>query len=237
VKQVAIGIDHGCALTGDERVSCWRRRLDPPEDGEVVAVVGVRKPRRISGEGCAVESDGHVVCWPTWRAPGDAKAPEARRIDANGDFEDVAGSAASGCAKRRDGTIWCWGDDTYGQAGQAPPRAVPAPAEVRGVESATLVALGAHHACALVADGDVLCWGDDSGGQLGDHDCHGAPWTEAPKKAGACVREKPARVPGVPPATQITAGRAHTCALARDGRAYCWGTYVTRGAGERAVVP
>jgi hypothetical protein len=52
------------------------------------------------------------------------------------------------CAVRTDGTVVCWGDNTYGQA-IAP----------LGLTSVTQVTTGDLHTCALKTDGTVVCWG------------------------------------------------------------------------------
>ena len=67
---------------------------------------------------------------------------------------------------------------------------------------------GAHHACARGAQG-LYCWGENTSGQLGD-----GSFTDqlAPKK-----------VPGSELWGSFALGRAHSCALDREGKAWCWG--------------
>lgn len=80
------------------------------------------------------------------------------------------------------------------------------------------VAAGGSHTCVLTAAGKVHCFGSALDGQLG----YGNAWAdraigddELPASVGHVAL--PAR------ATQIAAGRQHTCALLDGGQVFCWG--------------
>ncbi|MBI4408455.1 MAG: hypothetical protein HY561_02025 [Gemmatimonadetes bacterium] len=72
------------------------------------------------------------------------------------------------------------------------------------------ISAGGAHTCALTPAGRVYCWGSNTAGQLGAADT-------------AAVRPVPVPVAGRVLFLQLSAGGAHTCALATEGRAYCWG--------------
>ena len=55
-----------------------------------------------------------------------------------------------GCAIKRDGTVVCWGDNTYGQSNT--------PLGVKFIQ----VKAGQYFTVGLKEDGNILCWGDDS---------------------------------------------------------------------------
>jgi alpha-tubulin suppressor-like RCC1 family protein len=81
------------------------------------------------------------------------------------------------------------------------------------------VSAGESHTCAIANGGDVLCWGYNGGGQLGigtdlgPENCEGSPCST-----------RPVIVAGGLTFRQISAGgRFHTCAVATDNQAYCWG--------------
>ena len=76
---------------------------------------------------------------------------------------------------------------------------------------ASALAVGASHACALSADGGVFCWGRGLEGQLG-------VGPELPEM------RPPVAVSGTGNTfIAVAAGGSHTCALDRDGAAFCWG--------------
>ncbi len=108
-----------------------------------------------------------------------------------------------------EGQASCWGDDRFGQLGRGEPADAPrAPGPVVGAGDVVEVAAGGAATCTRDASGVVSCFGLNRHGQLGD---------------GTLVdRATPRAVTGLPPASAITVGAEHVCALA-EGVAYCWG--------------
>src|SRR5690606_3053321 len=72
---------------------------------------------------------------------------------------------------------------------------------------------GSAHTCALTLAGKAYCWGDGDSGRLGN----GATDNQAKPLAVLDPEGGPVRY------VSIVAGRAHTCALSTEGKAYCWG--------------
>jgi alpha-tubulin suppressor-like RCC1 family protein len=89
----------------------------------------------------------------------------------------------------------------------------------------TLLAVtrGTEHACGLAANGGAYCWGSNRLGQLGDGD--DSPSTKSRAVAVATAETFIA----------ISAGANHTCALTREGVAYCWGLNLTGELGQALV--
>ena len=78
----------------------------------------------------------------------------------------------------------------------------------------TSVITGIEHTCGLAADGTAWCWGDGSFGKLGNN---------ANADQTSPVAVDMTSIPGGA-LTTITTGGLHTCGLAADGTAWCWGT-------------
>ena len=85
------------------------------------------------------------------------------------------------------------------------------------------VTRGTEHGCGLSADGRAFCWGSNRLGQLGDGD-------DSPNAKTGAVAVATAQTFVV-----ISAGANHTCALTRQGVAYCWGLNFTGELGQVIV--
>jgi len=66
-----------------------------------------------------------------------------------------------------DGSLWCWGDNTFGQLGLGDNAWRTTPQMVAGITDVVSVSLGDYHTCALKRDGSLWCWGRNNYGQLG----------------------------------------------------------------------
>ena len=123
------------------------------------------------------------------------------------------------CALLPDSMVRCWGLEVDGQLGDGtghfPGDGNPSPVVVSGLVEVTALAGGGDHSCALIAGGTVECWGYDKSGQLGS--------TATTTCFGLACSRTPVRVPGLTNVVAIGAGAEHTCAVAADGSAWCWG--------------
>jgi alpha-tubulin suppressor-like RCC1 family protein len=121
------------------------------------------------------------------------------------------------CAQCPGVPLECWGNAVAGDLGttNTGPQPTPAPINPAGLGgSVLLLATGLMHTCAASAGG-IYCFGDNTYGQLGY------------SSGGSSPTPKP--VTSVPnPATALTAGAYHTCAVfggsdAGGGMTMCWG--------------
>ncbi|MDR1157072.1 MAG: S8 family serine peptidase [Oscillospiraceae bacterium] len=110
---------------------------------------------------------------------------------------------------KENGTVWAWGDNTYGQLGDGTTTDRLTPVQVVGLTNIAAISAGDYHN--LVADlgGSVWAWGRNDHGQLGDDSIVG----------GSVV----VQVMGVY-ADIIAAGGAHSLALTWDSDLYGWGS-------------
>jgi alpha-tubulin suppressor-like RCC1 family protein len=117
------------------------------------------------------------------------------------------------CATRWDGTLWCWGDNTYGQLGTGTSGYAVVPTQVGSATNWTSVALGAYHSCGIRKDQTLWCWGQNASHQAG---------------VGVGDLPAPVQVPGT--WASVSGGFDFTCAIATDGSLWCWGTALGGGA-------
>ena len=129
-------------------------------------------------------------------------------------FAAISAAGYTTCALTIQGSAYCWGRGTSGQLGNGGEVNQGAPVPVQGGMRFTAISVGYYHACALQADGRAWCWGatpaTDNAGQLGNGSERGGSAVPRPVETGLRFRD-------------VTAGQLHTCGLAAEGRAYCWG--------------
>lgn len=129
---------------------------------------------------CAVSS-GTVMCWGNDQNGelGDGKQNNQSTTPitvnvANKTMTQVTAGYSHTCALASDGTVYCWGQNDWGQCGTGGGDGgfnnadVLAPTQVQGLTGKALeVEAGTNHTCALIEGGSVMCWGADDRGQLG----------------------------------------------------------------------
>ncbi|MGA1362388.1 MAG: RCC1 domain-containing protein, partial [Ilumatobacteraceae bacterium] len=183
---------------------------------------------------CAASAAGEVWCWgeggrlqlgSTANSTVDQTSPQ--RTDALGDVASrvVAGDEFS-CAHLGNSSVWCWGDNSFGQLGRGStsPSSSSEPTAVAGTGNAMVVAAGGKHACAVTSAGTVRCWGRNNSGQVGD--------------ASVVDAHSPQQVSGVTgTAVDAATGGAHSCAVLQTGAVSCWGdnSFGQLGTGDTAT--
>lgn len=178
VVSVAVGGTFYCALKRDGTVWCW--------GGNVVGQTGTPP---LLADRC----DGGLTPDSLARQYYSCVL-RPRQVAGLTEVVEVAAGDFAACARRRDGTVWCWGDNSgqliaggnYIGDGLPPtelcpsvpwdppsrtPAAIPCratPSRVVGLTGATALSVGASYACAALSSGQIWCWGRNAGGILGD---------------------------------------------------------------------
>lgn len=115
-----------------------------------------------------------------------------------------------------DGTVWAWGNNSFGQLGDGTTVSKATPVQVVGITNAIAIAAGGSASknssvmgMALLADGTVKTWGGNSYGQLGN---------------GTIVNSSvPVAVSGLTGVTAIASGGDFAYALLSNGTIKSWG--------------
>jgi alpha-tubulin suppressor-like RCC1 family protein len=124
-------------------------------------------------------------------------------------YNSTCAITTSGADAGVGGSLYCWGDNTYGQLGNGTTTSSAIPVAVAGLSSGVMaVAVGLDFACAVLADGTASCWGTNSNGQLGN----GSIMTSL----------LPTPVTGIVGATAVGAGWFSACVVASEA-VKCWG--------------
>ncbi|TXK75433.1 fibronectin type III domain-containing protein [Paenibacillus sp. N3.4] len=131
-------------------------------------------------------------------------------IDPTTTLPVIAGGKSHILELRRDGTVWAWGKNDYGQLGNGTQTYSYNFVQVSQLSDVIAVATGANHSLALKQDGTVWAWGSDIEGQLGNRYQSISPRT-------------PAQVDQLSNIVSIAAGADYSVALKNDGTVWTWG--------------
>lgn len=196
VLELSINAFESCALLEGDRVFCWGALGFSECTASDRAVGSTTTPRFIpwlsgrglaqlslSGPRCALQPNGRVLCWgpaipQAFGQGGDDYVSltwEHCQSPTEVPLDDVVelrtGARDRVCARRGDGSVWCWGfnfgltaypDVEWTNAFRAStgswPNAIPTPRAVPRVAKAIGIAL-AGAGCALFQDRHMSCWG------------------------------------------------------------------------------
>ena len=150
------------------------------------------------------------------------------------DLTNVVAVAAGGShslAVKKDGTVWSWGSNQYGQAGfgkiesraGGPAYYMPdqflktyTPIQVQGLTHVIAISAGIDYSLALTSDGTVWTWGSKKYGQA--MESSDGEFNITPKQVE--ISSSGIKLTGI---TKISAGGASALALKNDGTVLNWG--------------
>lgn len=135
VLQVGASDQHACALTTDGRMYCWGRGdhgalglgsiRNTPLPTEVL-FAGSAWPAQIAvalTHSCVRMTTGDLNCWARANASGELGYDDLTgvfipsKVGLDKQVAEVATGTGSTCVLLVDGSVQCWGDNTYGQLG------------------------------------------------------------------------------------------------------------------------
>lgn len=123
---------------------------------------------------CGIQIDGSLWCWG-WNNHGqlgdgtreNQKSPVL--VDAgDNSWTSIAAGGEHTCGVKSDGSLWCWGNNEYGQLGDNTTSDRNVPNRVGDASQWSVVTAGEDFTCAFTDDGSLWCWGWNMFGQIGD---------------------------------------------------------------------
>ncbi|HMG18202.1 MAG TPA: Ig-like domain-containing protein [Gemmatimonadales bacterium] len=178
-----------------------------------VTTLSFRSVSAGNGYTCALTVSGAAYCWGSnggswvW---SDSIVTVPVAVSGGHTFSSLSAGTFRTCGVATNGAAYCWLDNPQPVAGGLAFSAVTVGSAV-GTDYL-------DHTCGLTTSGDAYCWGANSNGQLGIGYAVGPEVCD-----GWSCSTTPRAVIGGLTFSRLSAGHNHTCGLATNGRAYCWG--------------
>ena len=176
IAQIAAGKQHAAALMKDGTLYVW------------------------GANGSGQVGDGSSVDRPTAR-----KVNGAGNVLPEYSVKQVSLGGSHSAAVTRDGTLYMWGANNYGQLGNGTTYTSLRPIKV--MNNVKFVSLGCNHSAAVTTDGSLYVWGANNRGQLGNGNTSDS---RIPVKIMDNVKS-------------VNLGETHSSAITNDNSLYTWG--------------
>lgn len=249
-SSISVGAEHICGIASNAKVYCWgsnqkgqlgngtnSNSTNPVaiQYGEIPAGSNILSVAAGGDHTCALASNAKVYCWGGGQygvlgngSTVDSNVPVA--VDMNSQphapypgpvsAKYIVSGFDHSCLLSINSKAYCWGRNSHGRLGdgttvdrkkpvQVSNGALPSNVFIKKISSG----LG-DHTCALASDSKVYCWGRNNRGKLGDG-------TTADRSSPVLVNK--GQVPNGVGFKHISTGSEHTCAIAYNDKAYCWG--------------
>jgi len=227
---VRTSFEFTCALLEDASVWCWGFNMEgqlglgdqyPGDDKLSPVQLGTDHDWTFiatgQGHGCGIRAPGRLYCWGRntnsqlgqgVTQPEEMRAPV--RVGEDDDWAEVGCSQSTTCARKRAGSLWCWGEQASGALAMGDVNPRPTPAQVPNYSDWSAMTVNTFHTCGLRPGGQIWCAGRNTEGQIGGPDLVDAVpnLLRADPNSGW---------------VEVRAGRFFTCARKADDSIWCLG--------------
>jgi alpha-tubulin suppressor-like RCC1 family protein len=229
---LSVGENHVAAITVDGELYSAGRDIRGSlghankEKGRPARVGGVLEGKRVVSVACgtkhtlALADDGNVYAWGDGKSlalgQGEDTSHQAapKLVEALRGKGVVAVYAGNGfsVARTKEGSLYSWGSNEYGQLGQGRTAKTASIGLVKLEKPVAVVSCGDLHVLAVSADGTtVFSFGSGADGRTGlGNDEHASSPQEIPALSHAQV-------------AMVAAGGSHSLAVTKDNRVFTWG--------------
>jgi alpha-tubulin suppressor-like RCC1 family protein len=254
IKQIAAGGNSTCIIAGqDESLYCFGERYGSktkfnfvPEKLDIVGMIQtlseVKQVSLGNGFGCAL-SRTKVYCWgkndhkqlgSTINASGSEKAVVVEVhfpiMGALSKIEMIATGENHACGIHRDeGTVFCWGENEYGQLGttsrHGQPERVAVGANNLSLKNVKYLAAGKDRTCTITKSDELYCFGNGIHGLLGNEK----------QLSTFPVHVLDPNLDPITSSSSIAIGTDHACVIGNNSKLYCFGLNQYGQLGSRMI--
>ncbi len=207
--------------------------------------IGVKSLGLGYASSCAIGADNQIHCWGRNDSGGlgdgtTASSSNPVNMISSGALRgkqilEMGTGGSHSCALASDYQVYCWGDGTNGELGNGSTAGslVPVAIDMSGVLSGKTIralSVGSASTCVIASDNNAYCWGEGTYGRLGNNDALN-------NDASSPVAVFTGGVLSGKTINSISTGVGrHTCVIASDNNAYCWGENTFGALGNATTV-
>lgn len=260
------GANLACAIEGADAGTCRCGSSDEPccdgttcdtgltcSAGTCEALLGVTDVALGKNTVCARRTTGSIDCWgydTSWhydypgRATPTINTLTPTPITPLTGVIELRATDLRMCARKMDGTIWCWGHNEIGEFGDGTTTSTSTTAvQVAGITDVTMFDVGRMHACAIgkyMGTDGLWCWGRNAQkagkgamknpnlGRLGNGTVTESPTPVAVDLSAATGAGQTVK--------SLSTGALHSCIVMSDDKVWCWGRNKDGALGNGALV-
>ena len=251
--------NHSCVIASDDKAYCWGHNgfgqlgnnntvnSLTPVAVDTAGVLASKTIKQIASGGissCVIASDDKAYCWGSNNfgqlGNGNLKTSSTPTpvsttgVLAGKTIKQITAGNSYFCVIASDDKAYCWGGGRRGALGNGSTLSLvistPTPVSTTGVlagKTIKQITAGTEFTCAIASDDKAYCWGSNSSGQLGNNSTINSGVPVAVNTSGVLAGKT---------IKQISAGSSHTCAIASDDKAYCWGSNSSGELGNNSTI-
>lgn len=224
-RRVSAGGGSTCGIKKNQRLFCWgvnhRGQLGDGSDKPRLRPTVIAKNKKWTAvdaswfNTCGITAQTRLYCWGDNAAGqlGDGSKVKQRSkpglVKKGKNWTSVSVGSRFVCATKKNGALYCWGGNLFGQLGLGSYAGKSKPARVGTSSNWAEVSTSWTHTCARNTSGGVFCWGRNTFGQVGDGTVTTTP---TPHQVGGSLK-----------AVDITTTEGASCAIDDKARVQCWG--------------
>ena len=167
----------------------------------------------------AIKTDGTLWSWGYnglgnlgRSLPTSTHSSSPTQVGSNTNWSTISAAFAGVKAIKTDGTLWSWGDNSYGTYGTNDNVLKSSPAQVGSDTNWSIVSTGDEVGTAIKTDGTLWAWGRNFEGQLGLNESGTYARKSSPTQVGSSTNWQ-----------SISAGKKFTLGIKTDGTLWGWG--------------
>ena len=239
VASVSLGYHHSAAITTDGSLYMWGYNGQGQlgngtyNDSNVPIKIMDNVVSVSLGyyHSAAITTDGNLYMWGHngFSQLGNGKSGygvyETRPVKIMGDVVSVSLGYFHSSAITTDGSLYIWGDNTYGQLGNGKgggdhwkyEEGIDSNVPIKIMDNVASVNLGEVHSAAITTDGSLYMWGENYSGQLGN----GKEGGDYSTYDGEIDSNVPIKI--IDNIATVSLGHWYSAAITTDGSLYMWG--------------